>query len=520
MVHDVKERSRGTPFDDLNASLRTRSIDSLFWSVVRVLTLIGLRFGVLMILARLLAPEEFGLMSAALIVFSISGLFYQLGLGAAIIQRRNLTTSHIRSGVTGSVLVSLLVGGVVVIAAPGISGFFDFEGLTPILRVVALEFPFAGISAIARALMERDLRFRELAAVDASAYAAGYGVVGISLALTGAGVWALVIAHLVTSAISAVVLLTIQRQAIRPGFQREAFRDLMVFGGGDTVAKVFGALAGQGDNIVAGRWLGASALGIYGRAFQLVVFPVSQMNLIVNQVLFSAMSKLQDSSERLAVALRRGSTITAAIYSPMSMVMVVLAPEVVLVVLGPNWTNAIVPLRILALGMTFRAGYQMGDAVSRASGAVYRRAWRQGIFAAAVLLGAWIGQFWGLAGLSFGVLIALGINYILMSWLALSLTSLDWKRFAGAHLPGVRLGFVAISITWLIASGIRSLDAPDLVTLVAAPLSTALSLGILIRSVPKVMGPDREWLYGVLRETIRGRFRNPQPEPESAQSDD
>lgn len=467
----------------------------------------------LVVLARLLTPEEFGVMSAALVVLGFSSMFYSLGVGPALVQRPEVTTAQIRAGITGSVALSLIFGGAVALGAPLIASIFEIPELAPVLVILAIEFPLQGISVVAWSLMQRDLRFRELAIIEVGSYALGYGIVGVTLALTGAGVWSLVAAHLTKGAVVTIALLARGRYGFRPGFDRKAFKELMSYGGGFTLARVFNYMARQGDNFVAARWLGAAALGIYGRAYQLVVFPISQLAIVIGDVLFPAMAQIQASVDRLSVAFRRGTSVMALVFAPLGFVSAVLAPEIIAVLLGPDWSEAVAPFQILAVGMLFRAVYKMSDVLVQATGAVYRRAWRQAAYAVAVVVGSWIGQFWGLVGLAFGVLGALILNYALMSQLSISLTPMTWKQFLKAHLPAVEIGALALVCSLGVAIWLRSIDAPDVVTLATALAVTISAIALLVRLRPSVLGPDQPWIHSIATELL-GKFkRKAQPTP-------
>lgn len=492
--------------------LRSRSVSGLLWTVSRTGGMVGLRFVMLIVLARLLTPEDFGLMSAALVVLGFSAMFYELGVGPALVQRPEVTPAHIRAGMTGSLLMSLVFGVAVAAGAPLIASIFEIPTLAPVLVILAFEFPIQGVSVVSKSMMQRELRFKELAIIDVAGYALGYGIVGVTLALLGFGIWALVAAHLTVAFFSSIAAIAIGRYGLRPGFDRAAFKELMVFGGGFTLSRVFNYIARQGDNFVTGRWLGAAALGVYSRAYQLVVFPISQLTQVIGQVLFPAMAQIQTSTQRLSGAFRRGTTFMALVFAPLSVFAAVLAPEIVAVFLGSQWTEAVVPFEILALGMVFRAVYKMSDVLVQATGAVYRTAWRQAAYAIAVVGGAWIGQHWGLVGLSYGVLGALILNYALMSHLSVSLTSLTWGRFFKAHVPALMLTALTLATSLGMATWLRNIDSSNLVTLIATTLATFVVIGLLVYFRPSVLGPDQPWIYSISRELLRG-FKRKQKSP-------
>ena len=176
--------------------LTRRAVGNMAWVAWGSAATAILKVAVLVILTRLLAPADFGLVSAALVVITFSLNFSQLGLGPALIHRPDLQPRHVSSAFLASTGFGLLVAAIIWLAAPLIAGFFRMEHLTPVVRVLALVFPITGIATVPESLLQRDLRFRLLANRDVVAYGIGYGIVGVGLALLGWGVWALALAQL------------------------------------------------------------------------------------------------------------------------------------------------------------------------------------------------------------------------------------------------------------------------------------------------------------------------------------
>ena len=189
---------------------------------------------------------------------------------------------------------------------------------------------------------------------------------------------------------------------------------------------------------------------------------------------------------------------------PAAAAVIVLAPELIMVMLGRDWLGVIVPLQILAPGIFFRLIFQLSDSIGVAAGTVYAVAWRQGAHAAAVLAGALIGQNWGLPGVAGGVLAAQTLTYVLVTQLCLRLTSLSFKAWAAAHVRGLVLGALTGMGLWLLVAGLRSLDAsPALILGAAVVVSSVVALaGIRLR----LIGPDGLWLLQSLAGRLPRRF--------------
>jgi PST family polysaccharide transporter len=491
----------------LTEEMTHRTLSGLFWTFLGTGAQAVLQLLVLIVLARLLSPAEFGLAAAGLVVVGFSAIFSQLGIGPAVVQRLELRAAHLRSGFTLSVLLGLLFGGLLWAAAPAVTAFFRLDGLTPLLRALALVFPLQGVSAVAESLLQRELRFRWLAAVDGVTVAFGYGAVGITAAALGFGAWSLVGAYLAQTLLRTVLLLVLRPHPSRPQLERRACAELLYFGGGFTAAAFSNYLAGQGDNLVVGRWLGAVALGVYGRAYQLMAGPAVLFGNVLDRVLFPALAQLQRHPEHLAEAYRRGAALIALVMLPASAVLVLLAPELVEVVLGPAWHEVVLPLQILGAGMLFRTSCKLSDSLARATGAVYGRTWRQTAYALLVLAGAWVGRFWGIPGVAVAVFFTLAANYLLMAHLSLRMAEMSWGAFWYAHLPGLALATLTAGGVGMTAGLMRAWGLGPVLVLVgsvAALVPTAAVAGCMPRLF---LGEDGQWMVRTLIGYLPRRSR-------------
>jgi O-antigen/teichoic acid export membrane protein len=469
--------------------LTGRAIGGMFWTFSGTGVQVVVQLLAIMALGRLLSPAEFGLMGAATVVIACSQIVSQVGVGPAIIQRRELDLTHVRVAVTLSCGLGILLGAIVWFGSPVIAAFYRMPELEPVLRAVAFMFPLDGLNTVAKSLLTRQLRFRLYIALDVAAYALGYALVGVVLAWYGYGVWALVGANLAQLAVRTMMMYIATRHSVRPSMNLRASRDLLSFGFGHSMAQIGTLLSQQGDNLVVGRWLGPAALGVYGRAYQLMVMPASAFGRTVNRVLFPVMSQVQDERDRLANGYERALAVVAFVALPLSAFLWVVAPEFIAVVLGPAWGDVVLPFRLFTISLLFRMSSKISDACTKAAGEVYIRALLQFAYAAMVVVGAIIGQRWGVGGVAVAVSIAMGLNWLSMAWLSRFVTGLSWRRFAQAQVPATLLAAVigaavAVAAHWaraahlgtiplLIVTGLVAVAA----TLSAARLGPELFLG-------------------------------------------
>ncbi len=485
-------------------SLTHRTVGGMLWLGAGKAAYAGLQLIVLAILARLVSPTDFGVVTAALVVIGFSAIVSQLGLGPAIVQRPDLEPRHVHTAFTASVLFGFCLGAALWFVAPAAAVFFRTPDVAPVLRALAWVFPLQGVGTVADSLARRELRFRWLATLDVKAYGLGYGVVGVALALAGHGVWALVAAEIAEALVRSLILLA-NGPRPRVGLERRALGELLYFGGGFTVAKIAHFFAVQGDRLVVGRMLGPAALGLYGRAYQLMSAPAASLGTVIDNALFPAMARVQRQLPRLATAYRRGITLVAGAVLPVSAALWLLAPEVVALVLGPRWDAVVGPFRVLGAAMVLHSSSRISDTLVRATGAVYRRAWRQTLFAALVIGGAAIGQRWGIVGVAGGSLVALCVNYLLMAHLSVQLTGIGWRAFWRAHVPAALLTIATAPLTGGAAALLRGLGTGPLLVIVGAGAITLAWAALLLWRFPHAfLGPDALWMLDTLRGFLPG----------------
>lgn len=420
-------------------NLTEKTLNGFFWMVSGAVVQAVLKIVVLAVLARLVSPTDFGLMGVATIILELSRVISKMVGGAALVQIKNIEDRHIRTGFTSTCILN---GGLVLIVyliSPLLADFFEMSLLAAVLKAISIAFIFDSLTLVGQSLMERQLKFKYIASMEATSYALGFGLIGILLAYFEFGVWALVGAYLAQAAILMILILIIQPYSKGLGIDRNAFKELISFGGGMSIARIWNFIANQGDNLIIGKFLGLDVLGIYGRAYQIMVMPAKLIGTTMDKTLFPAMASIQNNKNAIANAYLAGIAVVSLIALPVGVTLIILADPLVDVFLGDGWEGVVQPLQILASCLLFRMNFKVSDSLVKSLGAVYQRAWRQMVFAFCVLLSTYIGHFWGISGVAFGVCFALFINFLLMAQISLSLTGLTWTNFIMSHYSGMIL---------------------------------------------------------------------------------
>jgi O-antigen/teichoic acid export membrane protein len=450
----------------MKENLTKQSFKGFFWQFGGAIFQSFIQLGVLFVLARLISKADFGIVQSALIVVGFAKLLTQMGIGPALIQKANLTILHIRAGVTLTLILSFVFFAVVFLSSGLIANFFKMPDLQNVLKVVSVLFIMEGITTVSQSLLLRDMNQKVLVQIDFISYLIGYGIVAIALSYYGYGLWSLIFGQLMQSFLKSVLSYWKSKHSIKPYWGKEEIRELLYFGGGFTIAKFFNYFANQGDNIITGRFLGADALGVYSRAYAIMVAPVSLIGTSLDKVLFPAMSARQNQPDRLVEAFIIGSKLITFLCIPVSCIIIFSSSEIVNVMLGSKWNDAIIPLQILTSGLIFRMGYKMGDCLSRATGNVYRRAKRQFIYALSMFVGCYIGSKWGIIGVSLGTLFAIILNYILMIHLSLVILKLKWIYFLKRTFEELPISLLLSLLFIIIIHLTRLLILSDMLTLI------------------------------------------------------
>ena len=407
-----------------------------------------LQFLVLFVLARFLDKTDFGLVGIINMILMFVNIFSLLGIAPAIVQKKTITPSHLSTGMTLSIFFGFIWSIVFFLLSEKISLFFNMPQLEALLKVIVLVFPIIGMSSVANSLLQRELKFKLMAKIELYTYFFSYGIVGILLAYLGFGVWSLIIAQLFQSIISTVWQLILYRYAVRLGFNLDCFKDLIYFGGGFTIARISNYFASQADNFVVGKMMNAYSLGIYSMVFKLVSTPANLIGSVIDRVMFPSMSVLQDKKQQLDNIYYSSLNIIFLILFPIVVFICFYGEEIINVLLGSNWQDAVVPFKILSLSIIFRTAYKISDSLARATGKVYKRAVVQIIYAVMVFFGAvWSCQF-GLVGVSISTTIAIFLNYIFMLLLSLSILNANRKKYLILNLVFLFVGGYNVLFVW------------------------------------------------------------------------
>ncbi|MFD2587068.1 lipopolysaccharide biosynthesis protein [Croceitalea marina] len=384
------------------------------WQSFSVLSQSVLQLLYFSIMTRLLFKEDYGLMAIVNGIIGIGNIFILGGMGAALIQRKEINNKHINGALQTSILIGVLLYAGFYFTSPFIASAYNDPRLVDLVKVSSLNFLLLALSNISVNLLVKHYYFKNVALVYISSNIIGYGT-GVYLALNDHGVWSLVIATLLSSFLSAIALFYLAPIKISLRIHYKEARELFGFGSGMMLLTFSNFLCNRGLNLVFGKIFVQDVLGIYERASRIKEIPSQFLARIINKVMFPVMSEIQDEKERSIKIYQFGLGLSNSIMIPTTVLLVFFSAEIVQILMGANWTEAVAPLQIMFLILTFSNSGKMTDAVIRAQGLIYKNVTRKYIFTVIIIvLSGTLGYLYGIKGAAVGIVISHFINYFMM----------------------------------------------------------------------------------------------------------
>jgi PST family polysaccharide transporter len=459
--------------------LRRAATGGVLWTASSHAARQIVQLGVTVVLARALAPDDFGLIGMAAVALAFVAPLNEMGMGAALVQRKDLTPSHAGSVFWFQIGLTLGAAGLFVLAAPLLAGFFGREDLAPLLRVMCWTLPLGAVAAAPQALLLRGLRFGHVAFVETFALGAS-GAIAVVLALAGWGVWSLAAQSVAAAGITAALMLPLSgfnplSSAARPAAAR--LKELARFSAPLTGYQILNFFSRNLDDVLIGRFLGAQALGYYGMAYRIMMFPLQKVSGIVGRVSFPTFASMGDDIARIRAVYLKSVQYIALITFPLMAAVMVTAPELTRVAFGPQWGPVAPLVRVLAIaGMTGAVGTTVGSLfLARGRSGLMLR-WEMAA-SCVYILAIVIGMRWGLMGVAVAYTTASLTLWPLSHLVANRLIDLRMGKFLRALAPAAGVGAgLALALSALRAAWSPGGPSGHLAFLLACG---AVSLGVL-----------------------------------------
>lgn len=381
-------------------SLTDRSLAAVKWNYLGVIARIASQLVAQIVLARLLGPEAFGLFAVAFIVVGVGNILVEMGLGTALVQKRELTDEDVRFAFTWVVLAGLVMAALVFLLSETIASFFNDPRVAEVTRGLTPVFILQALAVVPLSLLKRELAFKAVQGVMIASYLIGFLLVGVGAALLGAGVWSLVAAWIAQTLVSAIIFNIIKRHPKKPLLNMRA-KALQGFGARVLFTNIANWAIENVDNLLVGKLFGPAALGLYSVSYNLVRTPANHLVVTLQTVLFPASARSQDNHEGLRRAYLTVVAGVALMAVPIFGGVAAVSGTVVEALFGDKWLAAAPILLPLALAMILHA-------LMAVSGPVL---WGKGAAGAELKV-----QFWVALALVAALLIASRYSMVAVAW--------------------------------------------------------------------------------------------------------
>ncbi len=430
------------------------------------------------VVARILAPSDYGLIGMATIYLGLVALISEFGLGQAVITMREMSGRQVAQLNSLSIASGGLLFGISCVAAGPLGKFFHTPRLAPVVVLMSLSFLASGFQVVPDALLQGDLRFKLLASFD-TARALIQALTTITLALAGFGYWSLALGPLAATVAAAAMALVARPHALAwPKW--EEIKHALRFSGDVLGSRVAWYAYSNSDFLVAGRVLGQAPLGAYTLAWTIASTPVEKITNVITRVTPAFFSAVQDDKPHLRRYLLGITEGLALLTFPVSLGMALVADQFVLVVLGPKWAAAIIPLRLLAIYAALRSITTIFPNMLYAMRHSRFVLWSA--IAAAVVFPAafYYSSRWGTAGIAATWILLYPLITAPYVWRTFSATELPLGTYLRAMLPALRASVVMV-IMVLGARALTPSSWPMLLRFAISVLTGGLSyFGVLL----------------------------------------
>jgi O-antigen/teichoic acid export membrane protein len=400
------------------------------------------------ILARLLAKNDFGLVAVAVVSINYLSVFKDLGLGAALIQRKGDIKEAANTVFTINIVIGLLLSALIIPLAPWVADYFHDPQVTSVLRWMGFSFIINALGSVHTNWLVRDLEYRRKLVPDLGG-ALTKGAVSIAMAYAGYGVWSLVAGQLAGAIASVLLVWMILPWRPRLTLDRNIVRPLMKFGGSITLVDILTQITDNIDYVIVGRIFGLVPLSIYTLAYRLPEMLLIGNLWVMGGVVFPAFSSLQDRPEELRRGFLASVRLVELIAMPICLGLLIAADPIVRVVFGDQWLEAIPILRVLAVyAWVYSLGYHVGGfykAIGRPDILLRLSLLNLVIIIPALLIGA---RF-GIIGVAIGHLIAVLIRRIISLGLATRFVKVKLTEIFGELRPSLLAGLAMAPVTLL-----------------------------------------------------------------------
>ena len=434
-------------------SLKQKTISGLIWSFVDTFAMQGIQFVVGIILARILSPREFGLIGMITVFIAVSQSFIDSGFGSALIRKKDCTQTDYSTVFLFNLIVGIVFFVLLFFSAPAIGSFFNEPELKLIVQVLGLILVIDSLSLIQRTILTKRVDFKLQARISVIA-STGSGIIAITMAYNGFGVWSLVVQRLSRQALNSFFLWLWNRWKPAFIFSMNSFKELFGFGSKLLISGLIDTLYCNIYYLIIGKYFSAQDLGFYTRADQFKAFPSQNLNSIIGRVSYPVLSSIQDDIPRLRTNYQKLIRSTMFITFVLMLGMAAVAKPMILTLIGEKWLPSVIYLQMLCfVGMLYplHALNLNMLMVQGRSDLFLKLEIIKKLLAVPIII---IGIFWGIKMMIAGMMVLTIIAYYINSYWSGRMIGYSFKNQVKDILPSFGLAFIMAIIVFSLGLGL------------------------------------------------------------------
>lgn len=437
-----------------NNSLKKKTITGIIWSVFSQTGTEIIAFIVGIILARLLTPEDYGLLGMVTIFVGLSNVFIRFSFGPAIIYKKGITETDLSSIFWMNLIIGFFFAILMILFSRTIAQFFDEPRLVLICIIFSINFIIGSLNVVQRSIFEKRLEFKVLAQVKVISSISA-ATVALTMAYYGYGYWSLVMHSVILLLAEAVVLW--MKNSWKPAFifEKKSIISIGKFSANLLGERTLGYFTETFDKALIGKLAGSQELGLYNKGWLGVLFPLKNIALVVANVIFASISSIQDDKARVGRLFVRAANVVTFVTMPLMFGIVFLAPELVVFVFGKQWMGMVTYMQIFGitgiLSSIFTLTHPVFTGLGRTDTLFKISLIEKPLFIVSVILGYYLAEGQGTA---LGLLFAIGLSLVLRQYWIYKLTTVSiyeqYKTIRIILIPNIIMLFVLFVVRYFL----------------------------------------------------------------------
>jgi O-antigen/teichoic acid export membrane protein len=472
--------------------LKKQVIQSGAWQMLNVSVKVFSQFAYYAVMARLLEKSELGIFALLTAFMNFGNMLGDGGMGDALVQRKEIDKKHINAAFYSSMLLGAILYVIIYFIAPFAADFYDQPALTSSLRIFCVTFIFAAIYSASFAQLQRKFAFKKIFIADGAMLLLS-NVLGIVLAYAGYGFMSLVWSQIFYFGAEMILLLYYQPVPLKLGFNKNHWKDLIGYGTGLTLIRLNNYIVNSGIMLEVGKLISTAALGVFERSFRIMNIPQRLIYDMVQRVMMPAMVKKNNGEKGTYTVFYKTLSLIISGLLPFTVFLILFSKQIVLILLGRKWLDAVPLLQIFFLNLPLRTTAGFGDTLMRVHGLIKLNLIRKIQNSVIICVLIYIGYVLnGLNGIAWSIFISTVVSYLMMmAIIRKRIFPADWKNLLfKPYYNGLVLTICGVLPCFLFYYGIHFFIKDEIIAFsVLCAVVSAIGMYLFIKK-PKMLGSD------------------------------